>query len=144
MSYIFGKLWHSAIIWAIRKSFQCFIQGVRFLLAKQTRLSGTYDNKSYTDVGLRNAQDVTKSQKHHRRECRHANTILFFFVVSLAVCFFSADFLGTFNFFTFRYYRPHPWLSGKWSMIGSQLNLPSNFPSQRRATTTTRATWAAL
>ena len=47
MSYIFGKLWHSAIIWPIRKSFQCILQGVIFLLAKQTRLSGTSDNESY-------------------------------------------------------------------------------------------------
>ena len=47
MSYIFGKLWHSAIIWPIRKSFQCIPQGVRFLLAKQTWLSGTSDNESY-------------------------------------------------------------------------------------------------
>ena len=47
MSYIFGKLWHLTIIWAIRKSFQCILQGVRFLLAKQTRLSGTSDNESY-------------------------------------------------------------------------------------------------
>ena len=49
MSYIFGKLWHLAIIWPIRKSFQCILQGVRFLLAKQTRLSGTSDNESYLD-----------------------------------------------------------------------------------------------
>ena len=47
MSYRFGKLWHLAIIWAIRKSFQCLLQGVRFLLAKQTRLSGTSNNESY-------------------------------------------------------------------------------------------------
>ena len=47
MSYIFGKLWHLAIIWAIRKAFQCIQQGVRFLLAKQTQLSGTFDNESY-------------------------------------------------------------------------------------------------
>ena len=47
MPYIFGKLWHLAIIWAIRKAFQCIPQGVRFLLAKQTRLSGTSDNESY-------------------------------------------------------------------------------------------------
>ena len=46
MSYIFGKLWHSAIIWPIRKSFQCILQGVRILLAKQTRLSGTSGNES--------------------------------------------------------------------------------------------------
>ena len=32
MSYIFGKLWHLAIIWPIRKSFQCTLQGVRFVL----------------------------------------------------------------------------------------------------------------
>ena len=50
MSYIFGKLWHLAIIWAIRKAFQCILQGVRFLLAKQTRLSGTPDNESYIVV----------------------------------------------------------------------------------------------
>ena len=47
MSYIFGKLWHSAMIWPIKKSFQYILQGVRFLLAKQTRLSGTSDNESY-------------------------------------------------------------------------------------------------
>ena len=47
MSYIFGKLWHLAIIWAIRKAFQCILQGVRFLLANQTRLSPTSDNESY-------------------------------------------------------------------------------------------------
>ena len=47
MSYFFGKLWHSAIIWPIRKSFQCTLKGVRFLLAIQTRLSGTSDNESY-------------------------------------------------------------------------------------------------
>ena len=47
MSYIFGKLWHSAIIWPIRKSYKCILQGVRFLLANQTRLSGTSDNESY-------------------------------------------------------------------------------------------------
>ena len=49
MSYIFGKLWHLAIIWAIRKAFQCILQGIRFLLAKQTWLSGTSDNESYID-----------------------------------------------------------------------------------------------
>ena len=47
MPYIFGKLWHLAIIWAIRKAFQCILQGVRFLLANQTRLSPTSDNDSY-------------------------------------------------------------------------------------------------
>ena len=47
MSYIFGKLWHLAIIWANRKAFQCILQGVRFLLAKQTRLSPTSNNESY-------------------------------------------------------------------------------------------------
>ena len=47
MSYIFGKLWHLAIIWAIRKEFQCILQGVRFLLANHTRLSPTSDNDSY-------------------------------------------------------------------------------------------------
>ena len=51
MSYRFGKLWHLAIIWAIRKSFQCILQGVRFLLAKQTRLSWTSDNVSYRAGG---------------------------------------------------------------------------------------------
>ena len=48
MSYIFGKLWHLAIIWAIRKAFQCILQGVRFLLANHTRLSPTSDNESYS------------------------------------------------------------------------------------------------
>ena len=33
-----------------------------------------------------------------KRECRPANIILFFFCVVPSVCFFSADFLGTFNF----------------------------------------------
>ena len=48
MSYIFGKLWHLAIIWAIRKAFQCIVQGVRFLLSNHTRLSPTSDNESYS------------------------------------------------------------------------------------------------
>ena len=47
MPYIFGKLWHLAIIWAIRKAFQCILQGVRFLLANHTRISPTSDNDSY-------------------------------------------------------------------------------------------------
>jgi len=47
MSYIFGKLWHLAIIWPIRKSFKCILQGVRFLLANHTRLSPTSENDSY-------------------------------------------------------------------------------------------------
>ena len=49
MPYIFGKLWHLAIIWAIRKAFQCILQGVRFLLANHTRLSPTSENESYMD-----------------------------------------------------------------------------------------------
>ena len=47
MPYIFGKLWHLAIIWAIWKAFQCILQGVRFLLANHTRLSPTSENESY-------------------------------------------------------------------------------------------------
>merc|ERR1712012_1149628 len=47
MPYIFGKLWHLAIIWPIRKAFQCILQGVRILLAKYTRISPTSDNESY-------------------------------------------------------------------------------------------------
>ena len=50
MPYIFGKLWHLAIIWPIRKSFQCILQGVRFLLANHTRLSPTSENDSYTET----------------------------------------------------------------------------------------------
>ena len=50
MPYIFGKLWHLAIIWAIRKSFQCILQGVRFLLAIHTGLSPTSENESYIDI----------------------------------------------------------------------------------------------
>ena len=49
MPYIFGKLWHSAIIWAIRKAFQCILQDVRILLAKYTRISPTSENDSYID-----------------------------------------------------------------------------------------------
>ena len=47
MPYIFGKLWHLAMIWAIRKAFQCILQGVRILLAKYTRISPTSENDSY-------------------------------------------------------------------------------------------------
>ena len=47
MSYIFGKLWHLAIIWAIRKAFQCILQGVRLLLANHARLSPTSEKDSY-------------------------------------------------------------------------------------------------
>ena len=50
MSYIFGKLWHLAIIWAIRKAFQCILQGVRFSLANHTRLSPTSENDSYQQM----------------------------------------------------------------------------------------------
>ena len=49
MSYRVGKLWHLAIIWAIRKAFQCILQGVRFLLANHTRLSPTSENESYLE-----------------------------------------------------------------------------------------------
>ena len=52
MPYIFGKLWHLAIIWAIRKAFQCILQGVRFLLANHTRLSPTSENDSYAKISL--------------------------------------------------------------------------------------------
>ena len=48
MPYIFGKLWHLAIIWPIRKAFQCILQGVRILLANHTRISPTSDNESYS------------------------------------------------------------------------------------------------
>ena len=47
MPYIFGKLWHLAIIWAIRKAFQFILQGVRILLANHTRISPTSENDSY-------------------------------------------------------------------------------------------------
>ena len=50
MPYIFGKLWHLAIIWAIRKEFQCILQGVRILLAKYTRISPTSENDSYHNM----------------------------------------------------------------------------------------------
>ena len=50
MPYIFGKLWHLAIIWAIRKAFQCILQGVRFFLANHTRLSPTSENDSYPEL----------------------------------------------------------------------------------------------
>ena len=36
-----------SLIWAIRKAFQCILQGVRFLLANHTRLSPTSENDSY-------------------------------------------------------------------------------------------------
>ena len=47
MLYILGKLWHLAIIWPIRKAFQCILQGVRILPAKYTRISPTSENDSY-------------------------------------------------------------------------------------------------
>ena len=49
MPYIFGKLWHLAIILDLRKAFKCILQGVRFLLANHTRLSPASENDSYTD-----------------------------------------------------------------------------------------------
>ena len=52
MPYIFGKLWHLAIIWAIRKAFQCILKGVRILLAKHTRISPTSENDSYPNKKL--------------------------------------------------------------------------------------------
>ena len=50
MPYIFGKQWHLAITWAVRKAFQCILQGVRFLMANHTLLSPTSDNESYTVI----------------------------------------------------------------------------------------------
>ena len=52
MPYIFGKLWHLAIIWAIRKAFQCILQGIRILLANHTRISPTSENDSYAHCRL--------------------------------------------------------------------------------------------
>ena len=49
MSYIFGKLWHLAIIWPIRSSFQCILQGVRFLLANHSVLSWISETFSYSE-----------------------------------------------------------------------------------------------
>ena len=64
MSYRFGKLWHLAIIWAIRKAFQCILQGVRFLLANHTRLSPTSENESYI---MRYSEDsrIAMSRRRH-------------------------------------------------------------------------------
>ena len=97
MSYRFGKLWHLAIIWAIRKAFRCILQGVRFLPANHTRLSPTSENDSYRYISIyaRNVEwkvcfltigthisplwqsvpenkrgnEVTKQDGHHRDTC---------------------------------------------------------------------------
>ena len=58
MPYIFGKLWHLAIIWAIRKAFQCILQCVRILLANHTRISPTSENDSYPDKEMSQASLV--------------------------------------------------------------------------------------
>ena len=58
MPYIFGKLWHLAIIWPIGKPFQCILQGVRFLLANHhSQLSGISETFSY--IGLAGSFDVS-------------------------------------------------------------------------------------
>ena len=61
MPYIFGKLWHLTIIWAIRKAFQCILQGVRILLAKYTWISPTSENDSYIDI-YRNSMQLCSFQ----------------------------------------------------------------------------------
>ena len=72
MPYIFGKLWHLAIIWDIRKAFQCILQGVRILLANHTRISPTSDSDSYLTklscYDFKKCQTNTYFQKliHHR------------------------------------------------------------------------------
>ena len=55
-----------ALIWAIRKAFQCILQGVRFLLAKQTRLSGTSENESYD---ICDHEDWRLCDFNHRQQC---------------------------------------------------------------------------
>ena len=66
MSYRFGKIWHLAIIWAIRKAFQCIPQGVRFLLANHTRLSPTSENDSYCWKGI----SITLTSKDTNNVCQ--------------------------------------------------------------------------
>merc|ERR1719270_2754590 len=73
MPYIFGKLWHLAIIWAIRKAFQCILQGVRILLAKYTRISPTSENDSYTSEH-HISTDTLKLTKSQTREARFTLT----------------------------------------------------------------------
>ena len=63
MPHIFGKLWHLALIWAIRKAFQCILQGVRFLLANQTLLSGTSEDESYAVVKIIDLIDLNTSKE---------------------------------------------------------------------------------
>ena len=43
MSYIFGKLGHSAIIWPIGKPFECILRGVRVLLTQCNCVHWTQD-----------------------------------------------------------------------------------------------------
>ena len=52
MPYIFGKLWHLAIIWAISKAFQCILRVLILQVAKQTRLSPTSENESYLHLSF--------------------------------------------------------------------------------------------
>ena len=46
------------IIWAIRKAFQCILQGVRFLLANHTPVSPTSENDSYVGQGCTSVECV--------------------------------------------------------------------------------------
>ena len=84
MPYIFGKLWHLAIIWAIRKAFQCILQGVRFLLENQTWLSPTSDNDSYQELLRR----VKKSQNQNpvRNQGLGLSCLLLCLIVMLVLC----------------------------------------------------------
>ena len=66
------------VIWAIKKALQCILQGVRLLLAKQTRLSGTSDNESYMHWQKHQHRNKHiyqhKQQKHYFQ--RHKQALL--------------------------------------------------------------------
>ena len=97
MPYIFGKLWHLAIIWPIRKAFQCILQGVRILLAKYTRISPTSDNESYIISMLPRYTSQCNTCCHiaetiHRRFSQMCAT--FWQDVTSRPCFFPAPIKG--------------------------------------------------
>ena len=120
MPYIFGKLWHLAIIWAIRKAFQCILQAVRFLLANHTRLSPTSENDSYTIHTYCSMDQECKNGKYKSSCVVHLGfrpTSLTVFLATEALCWTGSSVIAKES--TFGYATPALMqiVSNQWLLI---------------------------
>ena len=115
MPYIFGKLWHLAIIWAIRKAFQFILQGVRILLANHTRISPTSENDSYNQ---RIRTDGFSSGATFRDGCQPDPQCLKPFQLQVDFAFISSP---TNCWLSEEVFRFHPMILAKFRQAGRQL-----------------------